>query len=590
MVQRLARPAGRGRRGRHVRRDRSGRLVLAVGPAGRDRRPDRHRVPDARPAGGRRRSRRSTPPWRRDGLAIAWNVGPRWERDRVHRGRPHGGRRDRPASATCARSELEGVGPIRVETRLDEILPAVQRALVANRSMMVIPVLQLALLATYTLLLAARLLLEHRRSELALLRARGASTRQIVRLTLLEAALLVLPGAAARADPRAARAPRRRRARAVRGARATRSGSPACRGGQSRSGRRCCAGWRSCVPTLGRAKTYVESQAERGRQNRRTVVQRAGGDLLLLGGAAIAYWQLRHYESPVVASGGRLTVDPLLVLGPCLVLFAAGLVALRVAAVRRAGRADVRGRPADARRRARRVAGRAPAAALLRPGAAARVRARDRRHVDGVRRVLGAVAAGPGDVPGRCGRARRRTVRGRRRPDVRPGRRAGGGRRGRARWPPSGVAARGSATRRSTCWRSTPSALRRWSACATTSARRCPALMSRACRPSDPIRSPCRCPGRRPSSAFTLSGALTPDREVPALPVGRQPGVCAHPARRRRRVVVTTTGHSASPLDGSSVDRRPRSTCRRWPTATPRPAARCRTRSRSSAPRSTCRW
>jgi hypothetical protein len=84
------------------------------------------------------------------------------------------------------------------------------------------------------------------------------------------------------------------------------------------------------LPTLGREKTYVESQAERGRQNRRTIVQRAGGDLLLLGGAAIAYWQLRHYESPVVSSGGRLTVDPLLVLGPCLVLFAAGLVALRV--------------------------------------------------------------------------------------------------------------------------------------------------------------------------------------------------------------------------------------------------------------------
>ena len=84
------------------------------------------------------------------------------------------------------------------------------------------------------------------------------------------------------------------------------------------------------LPTLGRSKTYVESQAERGRQGVRSVVQRAGGDLLLLGGAAIAYWQLRHYESPVVASGGRLAIDPLLVLGPCLVLFAAGLVALRV--------------------------------------------------------------------------------------------------------------------------------------------------------------------------------------------------------------------------------------------------------------------
>ena len=264
----------------------------------------------------------------KDGLALDWNVGPRWdviESTAV----------DATAVAVTnllpglREQSLDGIGPIRVETRLDEILPAVQRALVANRSMMVIPVLQLALLATYTLLLAARLLLEHRRSELALLRARGASTRQIVRLTLLEAAMLVLPGAVfapllALLVLRAAdgRGPFEELGNAV--------GSPGPSWWVVAIGATLLCGLALVLPTLGKARTYVESQAERGRQNRRTVVQRAGGDLLLLGGAGIAYWQLRHYESPVVASGGRLTVDPLLVLGPCLVLFAAGLVALRV--------------------------------------------------------------------------------------------------------------------------------------------------------------------------------------------------------------------------------------------------------------------
>ena len=263
----------------------------------------------------------------RDGLSIDWNVGPRWdliESTSV----------DATAVAvadlltTLRDRDLEAVGPVRVETRLDEILPAVQRALVANRSMMVIPVLQLALLATYTLLLAARLLLEHRRVELALLRARGASTRQIVRLTLLEAALLVLPGATlapilALLMLRTAdgRGPFEELGDAV--------GTPGPSWWAVAIGAALLCGVALVVPTLGRTKTYVESQAERGRQNRRTVVQRAGGDLLLLGGAGIAYWQLRHYESPLVASEGRLTIDPLLVLGPCLVLFAAGLVALR---------------------------------------------------------------------------------------------------------------------------------------------------------------------------------------------------------------------------------------------------------------------
>lgn len=264
----------------------------------------------------------------RASLSVAWNVGPRW--DLVESTAVDG----TAAAITTALRDLreqrvDGVGQIRIETRLDEILPALQRALVANRSMMVIPVLQLALLATYTLLLAARLLLEHRRSELALLRARGASTRQIMRLTLLEAAMLVLPGAAAApilallllrgAD---GRGPFEELGEAV--------GQPSLSWWAVATGATVLCGLALVLPTLGRDKTYVESQAERGRQNRRTRVQRAGGDLLLLGGAAVAYWQLRHYESPVVTSGGRLSVDPLLVLGPCLVLFAAGLVALRV--------------------------------------------------------------------------------------------------------------------------------------------------------------------------------------------------------------------------------------------------------------------
>lgn len=220
-------------------------------------------------------------------------------------------------------------GAVQVETELTEILTSLQRSLLSNQSMMLIPVLQLALLAAYTLLLAARLLSEHRRTETSLLQARGGSTNQLIGLALRETAFLVAP-AAVLAPLLALLLVRVAEGRGPFGSLAAAATSPQLSWWLVSGTTAMLCGAALVVPTLRPQRTYVENQAERGRQGRRSALQRAGADLLLVGAAALAYWQLLHYESPVLGSGVAAQIDPLLVLGPCLALFAAAAVALRL--------------------------------------------------------------------------------------------------------------------------------------------------------------------------------------------------------------------------------------------------------------------
>lgn len=263
------------------------------------------------------------------GLDVEWRLGANWavasagDVGTVRAGIP-ALTRDLPADR-----EEPLTGSVQVETELDEILTSLQRSLLSSQSMMLIPVLQLALLAAYTLLLAARLLSEHRRTESALLQARGGSTRQLIGLALRETALLVVP-AAVLAPLLALLLLRLAEGRGPFGNLAAAATTPQPSWWLVSGTTAVLCGFALLMPSLRRERTYVESQAERGRQGRRSVLQRAGADLLLLGGAALAYWQLRHYESPVLGSGAGGQIDPLLVLGPCLALFAAAAVALRL--------------------------------------------------------------------------------------------------------------------------------------------------------------------------------------------------------------------------------------------------------------------
>lgn len=263
------------------------------------------------------------------GTAAEWHLGPDWARATPDAVAPTRTallalRRDLPAE-----DEAPFSGTVVIETELDDLLSSVQRALVSNRSMMIVPLLQLALLAAYTLLLAARLLSEHRRSEVALLRARGMSGRQVAGLAVQETALLVVPVVAV-APLLAALTLRLVDGRGPFGALGGTADRPEWTWWLVSAAAGLLCALALVLPSLGREETYVATQSERGRTGRRGTLQRAGADVVLLAGAVLAYVQLRHYESPVVGTGPAPQIDPLLVLGPCLALLAAAAVSVRL--------------------------------------------------------------------------------------------------------------------------------------------------------------------------------------------------------------------------------------------------------------------
>ncbi len=224
----------------------------------------------------------------------------------------------------------------RMRTGMDELAERLQLATVVNRSGLVLPAALLAVIAGYGLVLVARLLVAHRRGENALLRARGASRMQLVRLTSAEAAMVVAPAALA--------------------------GAPAGTwlvgwadghaGGQSLGLAGDLAGYGLAGPPLawlialaaaagcavalaapaaGRGRTWVAEQQERSRPGKLAVAQRAGTDAALVALAVLAWTQLRQYGQAVSPREvGGLGIDPLLVTAPVIGVLAATAVALRL--------------------------------------------------------------------------------------------------------------------------------------------------------------------------------------------------------------------------------------------------------------------
>ncbi len=217
-----------------------------------------------------------------------------------------------------------------VETELIDILDDTQRSLLVTRSTMLIMTVQFSLLAGYALLLTAGLLAESRQVEIALLRSRGAGSRQVLAMALMEGALLVVP--AALAAPGLAAFTLRAFNHVGPLADIELTISPRATGASFLIAGIVAAGCLVAltIPTFRSARSFGAVQVERSREMRRGLAQRARLDLALLAIAGIALWQLQRYGAPITETvEGRLGIDPLLVAAPTLGLLAGGVVALR---------------------------------------------------------------------------------------------------------------------------------------------------------------------------------------------------------------------------------------------------------------------
>ncbi|MGI5282801.1 FtsX-like permease family protein [Nonomuraea polychroma] len=219
-----------------------------------------------------------------------------------------------------------------VASRLPEVLTQLDTAALVARSTMLIPVLQLLLLAGYALMLTARLLADHRRMEVALLRSRGAGTIRLAALAGGEALLVALPCAvvAPFLGPLLLALVNQLpwiKASGVRLAPSADLGTFLVSFGVALA-----SAVLLMLPALaGARRTYVEELSARGRGGVRGLIERAGADLGLLAVAALAIWQLRRYGAPVTATAaGGLGIDPLIISGPALALLAGGMLGLRL--------------------------------------------------------------------------------------------------------------------------------------------------------------------------------------------------------------------------------------------------------------------
>jgi len=188
-------------------------------------------------------------------------------------------------------------------TRLDLLVDRIQRADLVGRSALLTPLLLIVVLGGYALLLLAGLLTEQRRSETALLRARGADGKQLGLLAFREGLLVVVP-AVLIVSPFV---------------------TPATWAVTGAAGVGCLLA--ITAPALRRGATYVDELTARTRQS---VAQRAGIDIALVVLAVLAWMQLRQYSSPLAGVGGQLGIDPLLAAAAPIGVLAASVVALRL--------------------------------------------------------------------------------------------------------------------------------------------------------------------------------------------------------------------------------------------------------------------
>jgi hypothetical protein len=232
-------------------------------------------------------------------------------------------------------ARLRGVLPAnagsRVTTSLPALLDDVGRSVLVSRSGVILLTIQFAVLAGYAIVLVAGMLVERRRSELALLRSRGASAVHLIVMAVLESTLLAVPAAALAPILAVAVVG----LLGVVGPTANLDAGSAATIGQGAIIVSALAGI-ACIVALSVPTVFVSASpagawAAQGRQARTTLAQRLGLDLALVVLAGVALWQLRLYGAPLTRNArGALGLDPLLVAAPAIGLVAGAVLALRV--------------------------------------------------------------------------------------------------------------------------------------------------------------------------------------------------------------------------------------------------------------------
>ena len=218
-----------------------------------------------------------------------------------------------------------------VETGLPALLATAERQLLASRTGVLLLLAQLAILAGYAIALTADLIVDQRRLDTAMLRSRGASTRQVAILALAEAALLAVP-AALLAPWLAALA-----------LRLFNIGGPLAGIGLvieptigpdaylAAAGAAIGCALLLVLPAFNAARSFATERSSRDRSGTRTLGQRLGLDIALLAVTAIGLWQSRLYGTPLTKTvQGAIGIDPLLVAAPAVGILAGSVVALRI--------------------------------------------------------------------------------------------------------------------------------------------------------------------------------------------------------------------------------------------------------------------
>jgi hypothetical protein len=241
---------------------------------------------------------------------------------------------------------------VTLTTNLPTVLADTGDDLAVARSLLGISALELLVLTVAALLAVARLLSAQREGETALLTARGATRRQLTRLTAAEVIPLSLVAALAGgvAGIWLAR---------LLGSTLYGPGTPG--GGVPDGGISVAAAgtWLDAlaaalgiaVLSIG-ALLYPVLRPRRAAvpvRGRRAVLSRAtgaGADLALVALAVLACWQLRRYSAVSTSADGPAGIDPVLVLAPALALAAGTVLTLRLlpAAARGVDRVSAAGR------------------------------------------------------------------------------------------------------------------------------------------------------------------------------------------------------------------------------------------------------
>ncbi|PPF89574.1 hypothetical protein C5B96_01455 [Subtercola sp. Z020] len=228
------------------------------------------------------------------------------------------------------------VGDVAAQVFTSTDLPAAVRqistGLTVTRSTVAVVAVLLTLLAVAALWQAARLFADSRTDDRLLARARGASAPRLFAVASIEAAAIGLVAAVTGPLVAALLLPL---------ALAGTTGVPGGAAGSSSTLPADGTVWGVSsalallfvavllLPLFGRSQDFADAPRERARPARASSIMRSGVDVGIVAVAAVLYWQLSLYRSPV-RGVGSLAVDPLLVAGPAVVLLAGALLVTRV--------------------------------------------------------------------------------------------------------------------------------------------------------------------------------------------------------------------------------------------------------------------